>query len=60
VADFKKATNAPQPRTATEFNDRDDDFVPTTGFDEAPRLGSASVANFSQGPGVSPNRSKIH
>jgi hypothetical protein len=60
MADFKKSSTAPQPGTATEFSDRDDDFIPTTGFDEAPRLGSASVANFSQGPGVPPSRNKIH
>lgn len=60
MADFKKSTTAPQNGTAVEFSDRDDDFVPTTGFEQAPTLGSASVANFSEGPGVPPSRTKIH
>lgn len=59
MADFKKATTAPQPGTAVEFSDRDDDFIPTTGFDQAPQLGSESIANFSQGPGVPANNTKI-
>jgi hypothetical protein len=60
MADFKKSTTAPQPGTAVEFSDRDDDFVPTTGFDQAPRLGSESIANFGAGPGVAPSNRKIH
>lgn len=27
---------------------------------EAPKLGSESIANFSEGPGVPPSRNKIH
>lgn len=62
MADFKTGGVTPQNSETTLRPPHDQG---TSGPDscqicEAPKLGSESIANFSEGPGVAPNRSKIH
>lgn len=61
MADFKKANTAPEARMAEARDAQDQGSFPDScAVCEAPKLGSESIANFSQGPGVPANRSKIH
>lgn len=61
MADFKQGQPAPQGRSATSRDAQDQGSFPDScEACEAPKLGSESVANFSQGPGVPASRTKIH
>lgn len=61
MADFKKASNAPEARMAEARDAHDQGSFPDScAVCEAPKLGSESVSNFSQGPGVPPSRNRIH
>lgn len=58
MADFKKATSAPEARMAEARAPHDQGGVPKTGFADAP-LNDAECCNFETGPGVPPGRTKI-
>jgi hypothetical protein len=61
MADFKKSSTAPEARMSEARPPHDQGSFPDScAVCEAPKLGSESVANFSQGPGVAPSRNKIH
>ena len=61
MADFKKSSVAPQNSETTLRPPHDQGMAGPDSCQvcEAPKLGSESIANFSEGPGVSPNTSKI-
>ena len=61
ASDFKKSSSAPEARLAEARPPHDQGSFPDScAVCEAPKLGSESTANFSQGPGVPANGSKIH
>ena len=61
MADFKTGGVAPQNSETTLRAPQDQGSFPDScAVCEAPKLGSESIANFSEGPGVPPSRTKIH
>lgn len=58
MGDFSQNQPAPQGRMA-EARDADTSGVPVTGFTQAPML-EDGCCNTEVGPGVAPNRAKIH
>jgi hypothetical protein len=61
MTDIPQDHHKPQTRPSTEFGP-DTSGVPTQNSDkvEAPKLGSESIANFGEGPGLHGGGVKIH